>query len=463
MHGCLGAPLARLEAKVALEEALPALGDYTIAGPPERYRTTPNMYVWDHLHLSFPVAPGIRHRSTSRPPHVTREFEADVRVESKQEVADGVVALTLRQIADGPLPRWSPGAHVDLILDGVPARQYSLCGDPADPRRWRLGILRDADGGGGSRFVHDQLRAGEVVRVRGPRNNFGLIDSSRYLFIAGGIGITPILPMIAAAHSASARLAAPVRRAPPGLDGLPRRTRSLRRPRHGGAAGRNRAARSGLAPGHSAAGHSGLLLRPRTPAGRRRARCRAWPPRSLRVERFSARPLAAPVRAGAFEVELARSELTLTIPPDRSILDVVEEAGVGVLSSCAEGTCGTCETAVLDGLPDHRDSVLTEEERRRGLHDDLRLPLLHRASGLGSVAVAVGVGGRADFRADQDLVASPVGGSPEAADLLEAERLNSSGSRAPQPLARRLKVAMVTRNAGGIRCGRAARSLPQRW
>ena len=87
-------------------------------------------------------------------------------------------------------------------------------------------------------------------------------------------------------------------------------------------------------------------------------------PRSLRVERFSARPLTAPVRAEAFEVELARSELTRTVSPDRSILDVIEEAGVGVLSSCAEGTCGTCETAVLDGLPDHRDSVLTEDERR---------------------------------------------------------------------------------------------------
>ena len=95
-------------------------------------------------------------------------------------------------------------------------------------------------------------------------------------------------------------------------------------------------------------------------------RCRAWPPRSLHVERFSARPLSAPVRAESFDVDLAASGLTLTVPPDRSILDVVEEAGVGVLSSCAEGTCGTCETAVLGGLPDHRDSVLTEQERATG-------------------------------------------------------------------------------------------------
>jgi ferredoxin len=94
-------------------------------------------------------------------------------------------------------------------------------------------------------------------------------------------------------------------------------------------------------------------------------RCAAWPPGALHVERFAARPLGEPVRAEAFEVELLRSGLTLTVPPERSVLDVVEAAGVGVLSSCAEGTCGTCETPVVDGLPDHRDSVLTDDERRR--------------------------------------------------------------------------------------------------
>ena len=372
MHGCLGAPLARLEAKVALEEALGVLGDYTIAVPPERYRTTPNMYVWEHLHLSFPVAPTgrehrpqaetVRHRGTS----VTREFEADVRVESKRQVADGVVALTLREISGSPLPRWSPGAHVDLLLDGAPTRQYSLCGDPADHHVWRLGILRDADGGGDSRFVHDRLRAGEVVRIRGPRNNFGLADSPRYLFVAGGIGITPILPMIAAAQAASAdwhllyggrcrasmaflgelaRYGDRVTVAPQDETGLLDLDTFLGSPRPDTLV--------------YCCGPEPLLAAVEE-------RCRAWPPRSLRVERFSARPLTAPVRAEAFEVELARSELTLTIPPDRSILDVAEQAGVGVLSSCAEGTCGTCETAVLDGLPDHRDSVLTEEERRAG-------------------------------------------------------------------------------------------------
>jgi cytochrome P450/ferredoxin-NADP reductase len=365
MHGCLGAPLARLEAKVALEEALPVLGDYTIAEPPERYRTTPNMYVWEHLPLSFPVGSAVPQRSASVTA-VTREFEAGVRVEAKQQVADGVVALTLRETGGNPLPQWSPGAHVDLILDGAPTRQYSLCGDPADPGHWRLGILRDPDGGGGSVFIHDRLRADEVVRVRGPRNNFGLVDSPRYLFIAGGIGITPILPMIAAARAAAADW------------------RLLYGGRHRASmAFLGELARYGDRVTVAPQDESGLLdldsllgtpqpdtlvycCGPEPLLAAVEERCLAWPPRSLHVERFSARPLTAPVRAEAFEVELARSGLTLSIPVDRSILDVVEEAGAGVLSSCAEGTCGTCETAVLDGLPDHRDSVLTEEERRVG-------------------------------------------------------------------------------------------------
>jgi ferredoxin-NADP reductase len=373
-HYCLGAPLARLEAKIALEEGLPALGDYTIAAPPVRYRTTPNMYVWDNLHLAFPVAARSAQRlhvetvqrDTTSMTVLTREFEADVRVEDKADVADGVVALTLRQIADSPLPSWAPGAHVDLILDGVPTRQYSLCGDPADHHLWRLGILRDENGGGGSRFVHDRLRAGDTVRVRGPRNNFELAASPRYQFIAGGIGITPILPMIAAASAAGAdwRLL---------YGGRYRASMAFlgELARYGDRVTVAPQDETGLLDLDSLLGTPQpdtlvYCCGPEPLLAAVEERCHAWPPRSLHVERFSARPLTAPVRAEAFDVELAASEITLTIPPNRSILDVVEEAGVGVLSSCAEGTCGTCETAVLEGLPDHRDSVLTEEERRTG-------------------------------------------------------------------------------------------------
>jgi len=315
-------------------------------------------------HASSRVA-SLQHRST-RLTLATREFEAAMRVEAKTPVADGVLALTLREVDGHPLPRWEPGAHVDLILGQAATRQYSLCGDVREPHVWRLGILRDPAGSGGSLYVHDQLRDGDVVRVRGPRNNFPLVPSPRYLFVAGGIGITPMIPMIAAAEAAGADwelvYGGRSRASMAFLDELGRYgDRVSVRPQD----------EFGLLD------LEGLLGTPRPETkvyccgpepllAAVERQCASWPKRSLHVERFVAKPLTEPVRTESFEIRLAQSELTLTVPPAKSILSVVEEAGVGVLSSCAEGTCGTCETGVLEGVPDHRDSVLDEEERQAG-------------------------------------------------------------------------------------------------
>ena len=283
-------------------------------------------------------------------------------VEVREQTTDDVVTLTLRAADDRPLPRWEPGAHIDLLLPDGLNRQYSLCGDPADRCHWRIGVLREPAGRGGSAHVHDRLHAGTPARVRGPRNHFPLAPSPRYLFIAGGIGITPILPMIAAAEAAGADwelvYGGRTRGSMSYLDELARHgDRITVRPQD----------EYGLLD------LDGLLGTPRPDTlvyccGPEplllavEARCASWPKGSLHVERFTAKPLTEPVRTGAFEVELRQSGLTLTVPPDRSVLDVVEEAGVSVLSSCSEGTCGTCETPVLAGEPDHRDSVLTDDE-----------------------------------------------------------------------------------------------------
>ena len=395
MHGCLGAPLARLEAKVALEEGLPALGDYAIAAPPERYRTTPNMYVWDHLHLAFPVAAAPEHhahmetvwRDSTSMTVLTREFEADARVEGKAEVADGVVALTLRQIADSPLPRWSPGAHVDLILDGAPTRQYSLCGDPADHHLWRLGILRDAEGGGGSRYVHDRLPPGDTVRVRGPRNNFALAASPRYLFIAGGIGITPILPMIAAAQAAGADWSL--------LYGGRRRASM---------AFLGELARYGSRVTVAPQDETGLLDLDSllgTPQPGTLVYCCGPEPLLTAVE-IALRGLAGQVTArGAVRGPAAdragpRRGVRGRTGGQRAHPDRARRTGPSSTSSRRPGW-GSCPRAprapaararppCSGGVPDHRDSVLTGEERgRERLHDDLRIPVLHRAPGPGPV------------------------------------------------------------------------------
>jgi cytochrome P450/ferredoxin-NADP reductase len=380
MHGCLGAPLARLEVQVAAEEALPVLGDYTLSGPPVRYRSTPNAYVWSHLPLSFPMpakhaaqpariitgrrartAPAARKSITAA--RMASEFEAEVQVCAKQRVAEDVVTLELREIGGRPLPRWAPGAHIDLILDGVPTRQYSLCGEPGKAHLWRLGILRDPGGRGSSRYAHDRLAVGDTVRVRGPRNNFPLADSPRYLFIAGGIGITPILPMTAAAEAAGADwqlvYGGRQRASMAFVDELACYGRRVSiRPQD----------ETGLLDLDMLLGtlQPGTLVYccgPEPLLAAVEQRCAGWPAGSLHVERFVPRTLTEPVLSGAFEVVLARSGLTLTVPPGRTILQTVQEAGAVALSSCAEGTCGTCETAVLGGIPDHRDSVLSHDER----------------------------------------------------------------------------------------------------
>ncbi|MEU0106684.1 PDR/VanB family oxidoreductase [Streptomyces sp. NPDC006251] len=274
----------------------------------------------------------------------------------------GVLALTLRHPLGEPLPAWEPGAHVDVLLGPGLERQYSLCGDPADRTAWRIAVLREPDGRGGSAHVHERVAEGDKIRVRGPRNNFRLEPAPRYRFVAGGIGITPILPMLAAAEAAGAEWTL--------LYGG--RTRDSM-------AFGEELARYGDRVTIAPEDETGLLdlpsvlddvpedtlvycCGPGPLLDAVEARC---PSGVLRVERF--RPKEQETGdATEFEVELARTGRTLTVSPDVSVLDAVRAAGVEVLYSCTEGTCGTCETDVLDGEPDHRDSVLTDEERAAG-------------------------------------------------------------------------------------------------
>ena len=285
-------------------------------------------------------------------------------VAKRSNAADGVVTLTLTSADGDPLPAWTPGAHIDLHLTDDLTRQYSLCGDPADRGTWRIGVLREVAGRGGSAYVHDELAPGTTLAVSAPRNNFELHHAPTYLFIAGGIGITPVLPMIAkAAHAGAdwtllyggrtrasmafteelAQYGDRVQLRPQDEHGLLDLAAYLGRVQHGALI-----YACGPEP----------MLKAVSEA------CDHWPPNALHVERFAQIELAEPIRGESFEVVLARSGLTITIEPGRSILETVEAAGVSVLSSCREGTCGTCETDVIDGLPEHRDSLLTEAERQ---------------------------------------------------------------------------------------------------
>jgi ferredoxin-NADP reductase len=288
----------------------------------------------------------------------------DVLVHDVRPLAEGVVGLTLRAADNGALPPWSPGAHVDLRLEPGLVRQYSLCGDPGDRYRWQLAVLREPAGRGGSRYVHERLAPGTRLQVDGPRNHFELLPAREYLFIAGGIGITPILPMVAAAaaRGASWRL----------LYGGRRRASMAfvdRLDRYGDRVSVQPQDETGLldlspldSPGADTLVY---CCGPEPLLAAVEKRCAGRPAGALRTERFAA-PAAVPGADHDFEVLLRQSGRTVRVPAGVSILAAVEQDGLAMLSSCREGTCGTCETGVLEGEPEHRDSVLTEAERVAG-------------------------------------------------------------------------------------------------
>jgi ferredoxin-NADP reductase len=298
------------------------------------------------------------------------EFTTDLIVRRHGTPAEGVVVLDLAHPENDDLPRWEPGAHIDLILDDGLTRQYSLCGDPRDSGIWRVGVLLDPNSRGGSRYVHENLIEGATVRVRGPRNHFPLVDAQHYRFIAGGIGITPIFAMIEAAQRAGndwtlfygGRTRASMAFADDLVERYPERVTVWPQDERG------------LLDLESlfkdpedntlvyCCGPEALLSAVEQHSAH-------WPAGILHIERFAAKAPTAEEAAEAldqFEVVCQRSGVSVEITSDQSILEVLEEEGIPILGSCYEGVCGTCEARVLGGTPDHRDSVLTDAERAAG-------------------------------------------------------------------------------------------------
>lgn len=295
-----------------------------------------------------------------------------VKVVGRRDLAEDVLGLTLAGIT-GPLPAWTPGSHIDLVLPSGLVRQYSLCGPLASQTRYEIAILREPKGRGGSVEVHERIQVGTELRITPPKNRFLLIPADEYLFIAGGIGITPLLPMIEAVGN-------------------------LGRGWHLAYGGRTQGSMAfldqldllnlagdlvdivpqdelGILDASSILSkHPRAVIYTCGPSGmieavqRAAADARRNP---VHFERFVAPRVEAEVGAAsstgtagtAFEVQLGSGGPVLNVPTKASILEVVLAAGVDCLFSCEEGTCGSCETTVLDGEVDHRDQLLTDEER----------------------------------------------------------------------------------------------------
>jgi predicted metal-dependent hydrolase/ferredoxin-NADP reductase len=308
-------------------------------------------------------------------------------VAGRREAAEGVAELRLAAADGGELPGWEPGAHLDLLLASGLVRQYSLCGDPADRRTYRIAVRLTEDSRGGSREVHTALSEGARISAHAPRNRFPLHnpaatdESSAHFFVAGGIGITPILPKVRelAAQGGDwqllyvgrSRSSMPFLDEISALDPEQRHVRLVTTDTEGLP---DLAAALAAAPEVAAVHVCGPEpLMDALVAALAGLRPGATP----QLERFHPAEHAPGSPADTeVEVELARSGLSLTVPADRSVLRAVRERLPNTPYSCEQGFCGTCRTGVLAGQPDHRDDLLTERERA-----DSMLICVSRSSG----------------------------------------------------------------------------------
>lgn len=273
------------------------------------------------------------------------------------DAAVGVRALRLAPQDGAELPSWEPGSHIALRVPGVGPRQYSLYGDPAERRYYDIAVLREPDSRGGSAWVHANLAPGDSVDVEEPGNHFHLVAASSYLFIAGGIGITPLRSMLESVPARRdwrlwylGRSRASMAFLPELLAQHPGRIAVHARDEHPD--------RADIASVLAAFEGEVYCCGPQSLTDAVRA---AGRPGRVHVEHFE--PVEHAARpASAITVEARRSGVRVDVPADQSVLGALEAAGVPVAASCRRGVCGSCELRVVEGRPEHLDSVLSAEE-----------------------------------------------------------------------------------------------------
>jgi ferredoxin-NADP reductase len=271
-----------------------------------------------------------------------------------------ISSIELVHPAGEALPEWEPGAHLDVQLVTRHQRQYSLCGDPADRYSYRIAVLREEFSRGASMYIHTYLREGRTVWARSPRNLFPVLPADEYLLLAAGIGITPILPM---ARELDRRGAAwtmnyavrDVARLPfrSELEALGDRV-TINSP--------DRAGRLDLEQflAEPRPGVSVYSCGPTRFIDAVESAMRAWPRESLHLERFEPKPIVARPNE-PFTVRAARSNIDVEVPAEWTMLQALDAAGIAPPGSCLRGVCGSCAVRVLDGIPEHRDSLTSDE------------------------------------------------------------------------------------------------------
>jgi vanillate O-demethylase ferredoxin subunit len=304
-------------------------------------------------------------RSPVAPARLTLAVQvAEVRAEARD-----VMTIELRAIDGGELPQFEPGAHLDVHLANGLVRQYSLTNDWRERHRYVIGVGRVADSRGGSIYVHNSIRAGMQIKIGAPLNNFQLDPGAdRFLFIAGGIGITPIMAMVrwCIANEKPWRLiyAARSRQRAAFYEELCGLSRECVHFHFDDESGQFLDVAQALASWSE--GERIYCCGPGQLMESVKALSATLPDGTVRFEWFTVPESDKAAESNSFTVRLERSGVDFEVPEQKSILEVLEEHGFEVPFSCREGLCGTCVTNVLSGEPDHRDYVLSDEERASG-------------------------------------------------------------------------------------------------
>jgi len=293
-----------------------------------------------------------------------------LRVTDTREEAEGIRCFELQDPGGADLPAFEAGAHLEVEVElpsGQPAlRSYSLLGDPRDQRRYRIAVLLEPGGRGGSRFMHERIAAGTTLRVGAPANGFRLREAEHTILVAGGIGITPILSMVRVLAANGRSFELHYAATTPARMAFRETVESLAGPRahlyFTGLGPHRPMDISALLSAATAATHVYVcgprgLIRAVTAFGEQAG----WPTSRIHVESFGA---TSRTSDAAIDVHLERSALTLHVAPDETILDAILRVGVWAPYECRRGECGTCMTRIIDGEPDHRDVCLSQEIRQ---------------------------------------------------------------------------------------------------
>ncbi|PJX23379.1 cytochrome [Advenella sp. S44] len=378
-HQCMGKNLARMEMQIFLQELTQRLPHMKLSEqtftyvPNTSFRGPEHVWVeWEPANNPERCNPQIlnQHHPIRLGEPSTHALSRQVVVQETEMLTDDIMRIRLAAADGQTLPRWTPGSHIDLVCGelGI-SRQYSLCGDPANTQVLDIAVLRENAGRGGSAWVHQHLRRGVPLRIRGPRNHFHFDEQAgKVIFIAGGIGITPICAMARVARDR-------------GMDyqihycGRSRTSMallSLLEQQHGQqlhvyAADEGRRANLAKLLATPEPNTQIYACGPQRMTDSLEQLCETWPQDALHIEHFhSTLGKLDPQKEHTFEAELKQSGLTVTVEADQTLLQALRAANIDIQSDCEEGLCGSCEVGVLDGQLEHRDVVLTRSERAAG-------------------------------------------------------------------------------------------------